>query len=355
MKYATPAISAFIGISSLLFLNSCVSTDTIEPEPTGQNTKEIILNLAAPAEANTRADGNYKLRYTAKLFNASGSGIGSLIERKELIEGQKSEEGVENQIIFKVGTFEKPNNFTILLFADYIPADYQPTTNGLYKDYHYDTQVTKDNKDRITMLTTPGNSSTTAISENFFNNDNYDCFGARLIIPKEMERVDKLVTLKRMVAKVKVVDNSDRSSPCQIKIKQLGLFYQLNQAFDEDKEPLTSLIKQFNLNQTLSKEITDDGRELFYYYTFAERFESSTKRSVNLSFDITDPESNIREVNGNDISVTQNYITTVTGKFLPSIIVNEPEPEPDSKNGHIYLNMSVNKDKWESKEHSWNN
>lgn len=323
-------------------LGSCVSTDVVET-PDTKESNQIVLNLSSLTEG-TRADANHKLRYTAKLYEGTLNYLeDKTLIRKEIIEGDQSEEGATNQIIFDVPAGE---TYTIIVFADYIPADSKPGTNGLYSDYYYDTT---SRKETFEMRTTPGSTST-SVSQTFFNNDNYDCFIEAVTVKKTEAKVVENMTLKRAVAKVRLIDTSTRSGSFNVSVTNLSylnLFDRNNNAAFGPK-PLTPNVK-FNKELTGAPE-----QEVMYYYTFASKNEYE-KLNLNVTIEDSDSEKSNLEIK--DIKIEQNYITTIKGKLLPDEKSTVPDtpvtPDPDNQNGPIYLNLSVSNDPWQNQSQAW--
>ena len=347
---------SFINVASLIAifsLTSCISTDTIEPEICPAETP-VFLNLVAPSDAPTRADDGYKLRYTAKLYSGTDRQSNTVtVQRQELIEGEEGGAGIKNQMVFYV---PQGSPYVIYVFADYIPANFErQSSNGLYKDYFYDTTL---DKNVVRMLSTPGNKNTYNVASSFFNNDRYDCFGgvAALEENKTAEKVEFNLTLHRLVSKVRLVDNSKFSGYYDGEIQSITYLsqYTLKKSLSDETgwAPKTSNSKLtiFN-NQEFS---SGEEKELFFFYTFATTGTVSPE-CPKLQMNITDhSEKTLATViSTGDIPVKRNQITTVKGKLLPGIS-DEPEENPSiEEEGPIILNLSSSNEEWAQEESTW--
>ena len=333
-------------------LTSCVSTDTLESQKEKQEAECIVLNLSAPAEGATRADDSHVLRYTAKLFTGSPSNLDkSSMQRQELIEGRKSVYGNENQIVF----YLDPNTrYSIYVFADYIPKD-KVADSGETPDYYYDTHI-EDSYFRI--LTNPGVNNTEVSSE-FFNNEHYDCFFGLVTDLKNDGKNEHNIILKRAVAKVRFIDNSNESgaySVSGLKLKhstQLGVSTGMAAAYG----PSEIDMKGLSITDNSSYNPDNQGEtELFYYYTFASQGVSSDTYN-NLDFRLSDTNGSHIDFKVSDIQVRQNYVTTVRGKFLPSASDDgngeDDDPSVSDDSRAIILNLSLDPTGWSQHSKDW--
>lgn len=339
-------------------LTSCVSTETLEPSSQTNDMERIVLNLTADHEENTRAEVNhegYKLRYSAILYNTSFNNLAQATrkERQEILEGDKSSEGEENQIIFHA----PKGTYTIIVYADYIPESYDKI-EGEYGDYFYDTHT---DRDRVKILRTPGNNTTEDVSNDFFNNDNYDFFCTVIgDIVKGEEKVTKSTTLNRSVAKVRVVDTSDFSGVYSLEINNLSsnVFYRLSTsaAYEGFGKPDKN---NYEWKTERNQQLDDNGeKELFFYYSTAiKNANKDSDNTMNLKVKCTkengEKGENYEKIFDNlTIPVQKNYITTIKGKFLPS---SQPEPEPEIPEGdYIVVNIeSITNSAWENTTQDW--
>ena len=324
-----------IGLLSLLLLilSSCVSTETVEPGKT-KESETVVINLKAEGNAASRAGQDYKLRYIAKIFE--GQKLNSLgsnpVDRKEIIDGESD----VNQIVFKV-TPDK--YYSILVFADYIPADSQPD-EGLYKDYFYDTHT---NAKTVTMRTTPGSNSN-VVSAAFFNNDNYDCFFNYETILKNREEYTINMTLERITAQVKFQEKSEIEGETSIKVNKLGIrpiyAMDLSQSSPMAASEANKLFSDVNLADVA--EITETNKDLFYFYTLADRQNSS--QYVSIQFKVTQNGEDSENISIIEIPVKSNFRTLVKGEYLKDF--SEPDlpddDDPSTKEGDILLNLTTN-------------
>ena len=134
-------------------LSACTSTEVIDnPFTPTEESRTITLTLSNPNEGNTRAGENHdghKLRYSAKLLKgilkSTTAGVDpEFVERKEILATDN-----EGTITFSVPEGE----YTIILFADYIPEDQQPDDKGLYQDCYYNTAYTESGRPSHQVLT----------------------------------------------------------------------------------------------------------------------------------------------------------------------------------------------------------
>lgn len=312
------------------FISGCVSSEILDtPASADQDSDLIIFSVSAPEAIKTRAEHRgYKLRYTAKLFhssNKSGTDL-KFMDKKEILDGAEN----NNEIIFKSNPDYK--HYQILVFADYIPESAALNEEGSYGEYFYKLS----NQDENIELIIP-------ISENFINNDNYDCFSHKEYVYKEdTEKVEKSFTLNRAVARVRFVDTSSinlnsTENPTTVKISRI--------AYTECYQQLADSRGNFRnqpVNVTLSEFPNAEERELFYFYLFAG---SQANISSDISFEVTtegiEPTVSVKAESGT-VPVRKNYITTVKGAFLPI----PPTPNEPEQDGDIYIYPSANQS-WE--------
>lgn len=332
---------------TLLSFNSCVSSETLEPESLivkGEKSDEIVLTLSTPHETSTRAEGNphegYKLRYVAKLFpTINGSNLqNDGYQRAEIIENDEN----ENKIIFKVPHYDSEiKKYTIIVFADYIPIDYQ-SENGKFKDYFYNTSSEDES---IIMNSTPA-SPNTNLSPSFFNNDNYDCFGIVFEAYKDAKKIEETIELKRLVAKVEWYDNSGNINNFkEINFSKFEIYNQLK----IQKNPILIGNNPFEWNSTgftnEDLKISETNNNLlFFFYTFAGS-NSNARLKINFNSFTNDLETP-KSVSSKDegIPIKTNYITKVTGILLPSNSTDTPEDGPSVEDENDLIILHVSKD-----------
>lgn len=299
----------------LLLLASCAQTDVID---SGLDSGfSLTITLSAP-QASTRADNSHMLRYTARLFKGSTPDAGKIVDKKQLIE-----DGSTSTLTFE-GVEE--GDYCVLVFADYIPADATPSADGIYPDNYYDTSKAED----VALKN---------VSSDLINNENLDCFAACEKIVKEKEEKRVPVTLKRAVAKVRVVSASEKQDEVEnILISKFSIL--------KEYKVTTKSASAYNAfpNCTLSKpwEVTPsdlDSNELFFYYTFATDPQEARNGTnlVGLAFTVNsatlDPVS--FDIPTENLIVKSNWITTLRGDFLPAL----PE-DPSTRSDKIILDLT---------------
>ena len=348
MKNIKLAILSLATPIAFLTLSSCVDTETLEPETTGKGLTPVVLNLTAPADAQTRADDGYKLRYTAKLYSGSNTQPNTeVVQRQEMIDGDVSERGVQNQMLFYV---EPGSLYVIYVFADYIPETTEANATGLYKDYFYDTSSLPYGTYK--MLSTPGNKNTNDVSDLFFNNDKYDCFGAavELTDKKTDKEVSLNAELRRLVSKVRLVDKSQFSGSYDGKLSKI--YYLCQYTLDPIKSKETgwnkvSSTKKIDLLKNVEFKGAEE-QELLFFYTFAS-IATQSAEFPEIELTLTDHVNPalVNSIATGNIIVQRNHITTVKGKLLPGIPADDPNGDvEETRDGPIILNMSIANEDW---------
>ena len=310
--------------------SSCVATDVVTPEANKDSSEYVVLNVSSPQEA-TRADEGYKLRYIAKIFQGSSrTAWGDPLDRQELIDGENG-----NQIVFKV---DPNDNYAILVFADYIPANYEAGADGLYNDYFYNT---KKNSKQVVLRTTPG-SDAANVSSSFFNNHNYDAFfGMETFRKEEAEKVVDM-TLKRTTAQVVFREKSENEGECSVSVNKLGVRKSFSQDQNNSADPdFYEANKSLgNLNLTETANVDSSNKDLFFFYTLADP--TSSPQNVSTEFKVTKNETESDVITVKDIPVKANYKTIVTGEFLPADNSgDDPKEEDPTKSGDVILNLTT--------------
>lgn len=323
-----------------VLLTSCMETTTLGDELSAASD-QIVLNLSAPQEMQTKADDGYKLRYSARIFRGTNLQTWTFIERKEIIEGEDN-----NQIVFKVAP---NNNYTIMVFADYIPDSYTKSEDGTFNDYFYNTKVSNLGQKGITIRTTPGSNSEN-VSPDFFNNEKYDCFyGRSEVIEKTEAEYPVSITLKRYVARVSFQENSEEMGEVKVTAKKIGLRKTLNHSTGttilstspSDSEANKSI---GNIELTQSAEISEQQKELFFFYTLADN--DTKNQYVSVEFQMTNGDNASEPISIKEIPVKANYKTVVKGAFLPAEKMDTPGDDENDNEGDIILTLSTNYD-WE--------
>lgn len=335
-RYLKYILYSTIGVLSL---SSCMSTEIIEPEKIPAVNDRIVLGLSTPDEIQTRATDGYKLRYIAKIFTGETQGAlpNTPLASKEIIDGEVE----NNQIEFVVD----PNAYyTILIFADYIPASYQPETDGRYKDYFYDT---KSYTKSVVTKVSPGTKED-KIAPEFFNNDYYDCFQDIVVLYKEEEEYRVTKKLKRATSLIKFQDISGNSGDYTLKIKSIKI--KPNLSIDTQLTP--DAVNKNVGSITFSQSADDTNKEdaILYFYSLVD--DKTDKQNVSIEFIVNKEGSEEKSVTVNDIPIKRNYKTIVKGKFIPDKMETPPEIEEPKEKGNIILNLSVDNgsDSWEQEE-----
>lgn len=356
MKHIPYFLSALL-LATFGMTTSCVSTSIEEPDSDkgvrGEGT--IILNLSAPDNIETRADDGYKLRYIAKIFQAAtiaGLDGKAALQRKEIAGDDVNERNNKNQIIFQV----EPNYYyTIIVFADYIPKEYErDKTTNCYNDYFYNTNIEGQSLG-IYMNPTPGinldlkKTSTQNLSPDFFNNDNYDCFytttgGFEKLAPEIVFDLE----LKRAVAKVRFQDISSATGDYGVKISKATVRHQLDM-----KEGLTQWTDEFNTGSaSMNLTANTAGGDVLWFYSLAH---NADNQYVGLNFTVT-KDGKTESFPISNIPVKRNYQTIVKGGYLSGDSgssqddPSNPSEDPDtSAEGDIILNLS-SEINWEQTE-----
>ena len=324
MKLSGITFQGILGI--LVFLSSC-SSDTGAPSPNevSKVSESIVLSLNVE-DLSTRADNSYKLRYVAQIFQGSSSNSWDTPEsRQEIIDGESQ----QNQIVFKVAA---DKDYTIMVFADYVPSTSLPT-DGLYNDYFYDTHTISKS---VSILTTPGNKNNQNISADFFNNEHYDCFYAIETFHKDQyEKVINL-TLKRVTSKVVFKDKTGTPGNYTVTVNNLSFRPRLD--FGTTYTTTEMSDTEFNKGCNVSLNVVSVSSEstpLFFFYTLAQTQQKYVKATVTLSTG-----SNNKKTQVTDIPVRSNFQTIVTGDFLPSSTI-QPGDDSQNKPGDVILNLST--------------
>ena len=316
-----------------LLAMGCTSTDVVSPSDLEKKSDVITLTVSAPeayAIPYTRAaHEGHQLRYVAKLYKGKTTGginVDNFVARKEMLASAGS-----------LIQFEAPEkgDYTVAIFADYIPSDAEKNDNGSYGNKYYDID---GNNDYIDILEHGDNT----LPPYSVNNDNYDCFVKVLRITKGDDAYEENVVLRRAVAKV-IVQANDGGRPDGVtKITLTKLSFMTQYSLDNG-------IAVANADKTnISVDLTFDnsGTELFYFYTLPAKKGSSYVQGLNeITFRIGAKDDSY-VYNGCSISPSlfypeANYIYRVKGDFL------KPANAPALPSDMINLTVSVSEN-WES-------
>lgn len=316
MKFFANTLSV-LSVVALLF-SGCASTSTIDAPESPANPSDVIsFTLNAPT-IGTRADATHTLRYTARLFKQNiKSGDFEFQQKKQILEGSSAStlvfEGVEK------------GEYAIYIFADYVPAGTQPLADGSYPDFYYDTTQTQE----ISMKT---------FGPEIINNDHYDCFAKYITLTKNEEEVNSKISLPRVVAKVRVVEENvtDGRAPSSISLTQFPIFthYKIKNA--TPSEPYNYPEGNVTEGKWDLTPPPAGQNELFFFYTFAPY--NGTQTLSYLAFTVSS--DGLSDVNTNiksgEIKVRQNYITTLKGTYIPI-----PTENPETRTDRIILDLSA--------------
>lgn len=334
------------------FFSACTSTEVIEPQQgLEQKGETITLNISCPdAAASTRAEelhDGHTLRYIALLYKGVELGKGDCVGRQE---------GTVDAEETKTFTFEVENgDYNCIVFADYIPSDSEPDSEGKYKDKYYNTQKLNEYvymRSFIDFSTASDNGEKTTVEWNCFNNENYDCF---IYTNKNIEKKDEEqtvdVTLGRIVSRVAIKSNTplpegvEVSSVTMTNFDFFGTYVvpskDISKSYHADKKDLA--IPSFTLDDTYDSE----SGELFFFYTFASNSEGQDVSLHEFNFDVNFSDENSYQGNipSSKIKPVPNYKITVNGPFFSA-------PKPELGN----LNLSVAKpdiEKWGNDKIEW--
>ncbi len=316
MKFFANTLSV-LSVVALIF-SGCASTSTVDAPDSPETPSDVIsFTLNAPT-ISTRADATHTLRYTARLFKQNDkSGEFEFLQKKQILEGSSTStlvfEGVET------------GEYAIYIFADYVPAGTQALADGSYPDFYYDTTQTQE----VSMRT---------FGPEIINNDHYDCFAKYITLTKNEEEVHSVISLPRVVAKVRVIEESvtDGRAASSISLTQFPIFthYKIKNATPSEpyNYPLGNVTEgKWDLTPPPAGQ-----NELFYFYTFApyNRTETLSYLAFTVSADgLSDVNTNIQS---GKIEVRQNYITTLKGSFIPL-----PQEDPGTRTDRILLDLSA--------------
>ena len=313
MKKTSISMSAAI-IS--LMLSACTSTEVIDnPFTPTEESRTITLTLSNPNEGNTRAGENHdghKLRYSAKLLKgilkSTTAGVDpEFVERKEILATDN-----EGTITFSVP--------------------------GLYQDCYYNTAYTESGRPSHQVFT---------VNKFEINNDNLDCFGSFITLTKTSQKIEKDLTLSRLVGKVRFVSTTDLRDGMvldNIAISTLPYFTKYTIHNPDDKIIITATEKptspyRTSLTPPIGTKQEDGDTELFFYYTFANKDKPYTAMdAASFKINYTDGTSRETSIQTGIIQAVRNNITTMKGAILM--------PETTEK-GPIILHLS-SQDDWGS-------
>lgn len=306
----------------LILLGGCSSTEIIDsPQEPAKKGKTITLSLSAPENASTRADADHQLRYVAKLVegNLAGQSI-EVKERKESIVSNND----DTTITFVV----EEGDYTIILFADYVPSSSTKDDDNCYPDSYYDTHI-NDLPQKV------------SINKFELNNDNLDCFGTVIKVTKGEEEVVENVSLFRLVSKIRFISTTqlaDNQEIDNISYSRISYHKTINIESASQNSGKGAGIEGIDTQYTATESSnflnpSNSGNELFFYYTFANKSgDKACLGQVDFSINFKDGTKRDRSIVTGVIPAKRNSITTVQSDFL----------SPEKKaTGNIILNLST--------------
>lgn len=320
-KIATVLLSATV----LTLLAGCSSTEIIDsPQQPAKKGKTITLSLSAPENATTRADADHQLRYVAKLIE--GDLTGQSIEVKE-----RKESIVSNNDDTTITFVVEQGDYTIVLFADYVPSSSSKDDKDCYPDSYYDTH---------------SNALPQKVSINKFeiNNDNLDCFGKVIKVAKGEEEVVENVTLFRLVSKIRFVSTTQLADNKEIdNISYSRISYHKTINIESASQSggagaaIDDIDTQYSANTSSNfLNPSDSGNglyELFFFYTFADKTgDKAYLGQVDFSINFKDATKREKSIVTGVIPAKRNSITTVQSDFLS---------DEQKSTGNIILNLST--------------
>lgn len=308
-----------IAASLACILSACTSTDIIETAGLEKSGNTISIGVSAPDAyqfPSTRGgiDSRLQLRYVAKLYSGSSANTKNIKAIKELLA-----KDAPNKIIF---TDVEEGTYFVTLFADYIKTGVKADENGHYPDLFYKTTTTDEN---VEMIDFDKSSDGNDIVKTPVNNDNYDCFAAKMEIKKEATAVDKSITLNRAVSKIRVIDTGEQLAGVNsIKLEDFDLFctYSFSQAgslihLESSSGPTKTKPVQCHNSFAPTQSIAG---ELFYFYTFGVPDGNHDYKVKGISFSITDKkegyEYDVNSIPSGKLQPRKNIIYNVKAKFF---------------------------------------
>lgn len=332
------SMAVIIAMCMTILVAGCTSTELVDtPRPTETKGQTITLNISCPEAAQTRADNDHVLRYSALLYNGA--------ELKELTESRlydRKEILVSDEEIQYI-TFEVPTgNYSCVVFADYIPSSAQKDKDGFYEDVYYDTHSTE----RIYMraFTDFTKQDRPDVDNKCINDDNYDCFLATVEnIRKEENELHEPITLERIVSRISFISSTDLPEGKSIKsvtFQQFDFYHYLTikgQATGLHASAGSTRIGEFEYPITYNQE----NKEILYFYTLARNDgkEDSGLNEIKFKVNFTDGTSypsDCFSVRDGLIKPYANLKIMVKGPFLSEspivlgkLILDIPMPNVD--------------------------
>lgn len=309
--------NCFAGGALLLWsglLSGCSDTEVIRNLSIEEKESDLLVfNVCAPESFCTRASSDHVLRFTAKLFEGKYRNNTGGVKYLATKQATATADG-KSTIVFQVPEGE----YQILLFADYIPINSEPDENGIYPDAYYNTTSKTESIEMIAFTRRDDPFDNTNI-----NNENYDCFYAETeLIKKTADKYEKDFTLKRAVAKVRVISNTTNTTSDIQSISFSKFSYGSNFSID-GQSVLYNNFPDYLSSRTYTEMTDPSQNEIFYFYSLAPISESNNKLTqITFTVNFKDGTKRTIDIPSGIVTIKQNYITTIRGNFLA-----DPEPE----------------------------
>lgn len=330
-------MAVLIAMYMTVIISGCTSTELVDaPQSSGTKGQTITLNISCPEAAQTRADNDHVLRYSALLYEGEQIGKSSYRERKEILESNNS---TENKIVFEV----EENIYSIVIIGDYLPNETISTTSeGHYTDKYYDTMYDYERLSMRSIKDFPNNES---IDFNCINNENYDCFAKIITVNKGPEEVKEDVTLERIVSRISFINTTTTDLEINdISVKNIDFFnyYNFSGSYPSVMSSHAGSTNSPLIVPNIKPISTNVGEELFYFYTLADNSDHGGLYQLEFEINFKDGSSYTTSISSSKIKPYANYKILVKGPFLA---------KPTPKLGPIILNLStVDREHWETDE-----
>lgn len=181
------------------------------------------------------------------------------------------------------------------------------------------------------------------IPEDFFNNENYDCFSIyRGDLEKGDKRLPVQIILSRATSKIVFKDKSaQEGSVVNVKFSDFSYFPEFapeqNTAFEADPDIKSKQLENINLECKIENEV------LFYFYSFGPDYSGRNLMS-DLSFTTLNADGKPQNINidNEKLIIRRNYITTIHGYFISQLSAKDDEIELDFKGKEDWGNEDGN-------------
>lgn len=306
----------------LLSATGCTGPDA-PAEPANEICFHVNMPVAAGGGAVTRADGT-TLRYVARLYRGDSANPDCLVERKEELAVNSSE------IVFS----GEPGQYTITLFADYIPADAAKNERGFYSDRYFDTNFSHEEVKMATLRDADNSSKTYPLSN--INRTDCECFTWQKTFTKGAEAYEEISPLTRAVGKVRFVSNTDISDVGKIRITCFAFHSVYKFSFNSSSTQVDYTAGDGKPSCFEFEPVDAANGELFYFHTFGAMKEHPLKE---IAFDVVGKDGTVLQsvsTAGNELMPQANRILTVRGDFAKT---------PDTQaSAEMRFSVEINKD-----------